>query len=137
MKRGVALIEFAGSMILLAVVFAGIFQIGYTFYIYGTLVDAVRAGARYASLQSRPGDRANDVVRRAVQNLVVYGDPATPNQGATPLVNGLTRDNVEVDFGPKTATVSVRAYKIDSLFSRLSLDGRPAVTFPLTSGMGQ
>ena len=52
-EAGSALIEFAGSLVLLAVMFAGIFEIGYSFYAYGTLVTAVRAGARYAASQPR------------------------------------------------------------------------------------
>ena len=75
-ESGSALIEFAGSLILLATMFAGIFEIGYSFYAYGTLVDAVRAGARYAALQPR-GAGADAVVApavaKAVRNLVVYG----------------------------------------------------------------
>jgi len=41
-EAGSALIEFAGSLILLAVMFSGIFEIGYSFYTYGELVSAVR-----------------------------------------------------------------------------------------------
>ena len=48
-RGGSALIEFAGSLLLLGTVFAGVFQIGYTFFAYNTLVNAVRAGARYAA----------------------------------------------------------------------------------------
>ena len=74
-QAGSALIEFAGSLILLSVMFSGIFEIGYSFYTYSELVTAVRAGARYAALQPRES-AANPVVAEAVRNLVVYGDPA-------------------------------------------------------------
>lgn len=136
MKRGVALIEFAGSLVLLSIVFAGMFQIGYSFYVYGTLLDAVRAAARYASLQNGPPVGPNDGIIRTARNLVVYGDPA-PATGAAPRLPGLATDNIKVDFGAATTTVSVRGYKLDSLFSLLKLDGRPAVTFPITQGTGK
>jgi Flp pilus assembly protein TadG len=127
-RRGSALIEFAGSLILLFGVFIGIFQIGYTFFAYNTLVNAVRAGARYASLQ-----QTNSELPRMVENMVVYGEPA-PAASAKPVVPGLTTDNINLTLGPSTATVSVRGFKLDSLFSQVKLDGRPSITFPLTSG---
>ena len=130
-RRGSALIEFAGSLIVLAAVFVGVFQIGYAFLAYRTLVSAVRAGARYSSLQQR-GAAANPEIAKAVRNLVVYGDPA-PAEHAKPVVQGLTTGNVEIVNGPDTSTVSLRGFEVDALFAKLKLDGRPTVTFPLTS----
>jgi Flp pilus assembly protein TadG len=83
-QAGSAMIEFAASLIILAGVFAGVFQIGYAFLTYGTLVSAVRAGARYSSLQQR-GAAADPEVAKAVRNLVVYGDPA-PAEHSKPVV---------------------------------------------------
>jgi Flp pilus assembly protein TadG len=131
-QAGSALIEFAGSLIVLAVMFAGIFEIGYSFYTYGTLVDAVRAGARYAALQPR-GAGADPAVAKAVRNLVVYGDPA-PADRARPLVSGLTTDKVELVNSPDASTVSLRDFEVDALFMKVKLDGRPTVTFPVTVG---
>jgi Flp pilus assembly protein TadG len=131
-RRGSALIEFAASLIVLAAVFVGVFQIGYAFLAYGTLVNSVRAGARYSSLQQR-GAAANPEIAKAVRNLVVYGDPA-PAEHAKPVVQGLTTGNVEIVNGPDTSTVSLRGFEVDALFAKLKLDGRPTVTFPLTSG---
>lgn len=133
MKRGIALIEFAGSLILLATLFAGIFQLGYAFYVYGTLVDAVRAGARYASLRGVPANAVAGQLDNAVRNIVVYGD-ASPSQRANTRIPGITAANVEVDLQPAAATVRIRGYKLDSLFSRWSLDGRPSATFPVIVG---
>jgi Flp pilus assembly protein TadG len=130
-QTGSALIEFAGSLILLSAVFAGVFQIGYAFFTYGTLVSAVRAGARYSSLQQR-GAAADPEVAKAVRNLVVYGDPA-PAEHAKPVVQGLTAENVEIVNGPDTSTVSLRGFEVDAMFAKLKLDGRPTVTFPVTS----
>jgi Flp pilus assembly protein TadG len=132
---GSALIEFAASLILLSAVFAGVFQIGYAFFTYGTLVNAVRAGARYSSVQQRSAV-ADPNIAKAVRNLVVYGDPA-PAERAKPLVQGLTADNVEIVNGPDTSTVSLRGFEVDALFAKLKLDGRPTVTFPVTTGGSQ
>jgi hypothetical protein len=131
-RRGTALIEFAGSLILLSTMFAGIFQASYFFYTYNTLVNAVRSGARYASRQPAGSSAANPEFMKSVQNLVVYGDPAPPS-GAAPIVSGLTPASVEIVLGPATTTVTVRGFEIDALFSKIKLDGRPTVTFPLTS----
>jgi len=132
-RRGAALIEFAGSLMLLSGMFVGIFQTGYTFYSYSTLVNAVRAGARYASLQPYGTANADPQFAKAVQNMVVFGEPK-PAPTAAPLVPGLKPENVELILGTDTATVSLRGFEIDALFSTLKLDGRPSVTFPMTPG---
>lgn len=128
-ERGNSLIEFAVSLALLAAMFAGIFEIGYSFYTYAALQNAVRAGARYAALQT--GDNPAEVAK-AVRNMVVYGDPA-PEDRARPIVAGLTTDRVELIDGPGTRTVSLRGYEIDALFMKFRLDERPTVTFPITN----
>jgi len=127
-QSGNALIEFAGSLILLSVMFAGVFEIGYSFYTYAALVNAVRAGARYAALQPR-GPAVDPAAAAAVRNLVVYGDPA-PGGLSQPLVSGLRTGNVELINTASSSTVSVRGFEIDALFMKVHLDGRPRVTFP-------
>ncbi len=112
--------------------FSGIFEIGYSFYTYGELVSAVRAGARYAALQPR-GAGADPMVVKAVRNLVVYGDPA-PADRSKPVVPGLTPDRVELVDRPDGSTVSLRGFELDALFMKVKLDGRPTVTFPVTNG---
>lgn len=130
-QAGSALIELAGSMILLMTLLTGIFQTGYTFYTYENLVHAVRAGARYASLGVR-GSSNDSEFAASVRNFVVYGDPRA--QAGKPTVPGLTPAEVEVTFEPAAATVSVRGFVIDALFTKFRLDGRPTVTFPVTAG---
>jgi len=130
-RAGSALIEFAGSLMLLSAVFAGVFQIGYTFYTYNTLVNAVRAGARYAALQPRSAAATDPEVAQAVRNLVVYGDPA-PGANAKPVSPGLTTGQVELIMEPASSTVSLRGFEIDTVFAKVKLDGKPTVTFPVT-----
>ncbi len=132
-QRGSALIEFAGSLVLLSAMFVGIFQTGYTFFTYGTLVNAVRAGARYASLRPPDSIAADPEFAKTVVNMVVYGDPK-PAEGAHPVLRGLTPDNVELVLGPAAATVSVRDFQVDAIFMKVKLAGRPTVTFPFTGG---
>jgi hypothetical protein len=132
-RSGSALIEFAAALILLSGMFSGIFQVGYTFFTYSTLVNAVRAGARYASLQA-PGSNVTDPeFAKSVTNMVVYGEPR-PAMGAKPVVRGLAPDNVELILGTSSATVSVRGFEIDGIFTKVALAGRPTVTFPFTAG---
>jgi TadE-like protein len=130
-QAGSALIELAGSLILLVTLLTGIFQSGYMFYTYENLIHAVRAGARYASLV--PHSASNDSeFTKSVRNLVVYGDPHAVD--ARPIVPGLTPQQVEVILEPAAATVSVRGFVIDALFAKFRLDGRPTVTFPVAAG---
>jgi Flp pilus assembly protein TadG len=125
-RAGSALIEFAGSLIIVTALFTGIFQFSYALSTYQALVNAVRAGARYASLQP-----ATPELAQSVRNVVVYGDP-TPPASAKPMAPGLTPANVDLILDPGTATVSIRGFELASIFSRIKLDGRPTVTFPLT-----
>jgi len=135
-RRGSALIEFAAALMLLSGMFTGIFQVGYTFFTYSTLVNAVRAGARYASLQVGNSNVADPEFAKAVVNMVVYGAPR-PATDAKPVVRGLAPDNVELVLGGATATVSVRGFQIDAIFTKVALAGRPTVTFPFTGGAAQ
>jgi Flp pilus assembly protein TadG len=134
-QSGTALIEFAGSLILLATLLTGIFQLGYMFYTYENLIHAVRAGARYASLRG-PGLTSDPNFAKSVRNLVVYGDPQAA-ANAKPIAPGLAPENVELALQPAAATVSLRGYSIDALFAKVRLDGRPTVTFPVTAGVAR
>ena len=126
-RSGSALIEFAFSLTVLSVMFTGIFQVGFTFSAYRTLVGAVAAGARYASIQPNAADPE---FAKSVRNIVVYGDPA-PRENAKPVVQGLTTEHIELIVGPAAVTVSLRDFEIDALFSKVRLDGRPTATFPV------
>lgn len=125
-RAGSALIEFAGSLVIISALFTGVFQFSYALSNYQALVDSVRAGARYASLQPPSPELAE-----AVRNVVVYGDPS-PAPSAKPVVPDLSPENVELILEPGTVTVSVRAFELGAIFSKIKLDHRPTVTFPLT-----
>ena len=118
---------------MLSGMFTGIFQVGYTFFTYSSLVNAVRAGARYASLQAPTSAAVDPEFAKGVANMVVYGEPR-PAAGAQSVIHGLKPDNVELVLGPSAATVSVHDFEIDALFTKVKLAGRPTVTFPYPNG---
>jgi Flp pilus assembly protein TadG len=139
-ERGNALIEFALSFFLIFAVFSGIFQFAYSFYVYNTLVVAVREGARYASI--KPYDSTSTTptsgFQNAVRNMVVYGDPNPPG-GAPPAVPGLLASNVALFVtgggagtltAPTQITVSITGFRIDAVFGTWNLSGKPNATFP-------
>jgi len=139
-ERGNALIEFALSFFLIFAVFSGIFQFAYSFYVYNTLVVAVRQGARYASI--KPYDSTSTTptsgFRNAVRNMVVYGDPNPPG-GARPAVPGLLASNVALTVTgggagtltvPTQMTVSITGFSVDAVFGTWNLSGKPNASFP-------
>ena len=141
-ERGNALIEFALSFFLIFAMFSGIFRFGYSFYVYNTVVNAVRNGARYASIKpydsvtTTPSNQFESEVRR----MVVYGDPNAAN-GARPVVPGLTTANVQLTVtgglagsltAPTAITVSITGFNIDAVFGSLNLTGKPKASFPYT-----
>jgi Flp pilus assembly protein TadG len=71
-EEGQALVEFALVLPLLVVLLFGVIQFGIALNNYVTLTDAVRAGAREASVSRfspTPGVEAEDAVRDAAVNL--------------------------------------------------------------------
>jgi Flp pilus assembly protein TadG len=105
-ERGATLLEFAiGATIFLTAMFA-VIEFGRALWTHNALADAARRGARYAV--NHPSTDA-----AAVQNVVVYGDPAG---GSKPLVDNLTPANVQVQYtgfglGAGTVTVSITNYQ--------------------------
>lgn len=136
--RGNAVIEFAIAMPLLVVLSAGVFQLGYAFYLYNNLRNGVHLGARYgAAADYTEGASTFD---NAVKNIVVYGTPS-PDQSAAPLINSLTTDHVTVTpveldtLGvPRRIKVSISGYDVPSIWYPITFTGKPSATF---SYMGQ
>lgn len=129
--RGSSFIELAIMFPLLIGLFLGVWQFGYSFYVYGELEQAVRAGARYASLLSY--DPANVTgYQNAVKNVVVYGDPAG---GTTPVAHGLLTSNVNVTVSfngaePIGVTVAINGYQLPAaLYTTITLTDKPKTKF--------
>lgn len=137
-RRGNAMIEFALSAMVLTYAFTGVFQFGYSMYLYNELEGAVRAGARYASLAtiSTSGSGMDTTWQTKVKNVVVYGSPAG---GTTPVVPGLAVGNVGVvlDYAggvPSYVTVKVSSYSLDAIVKTFNLTDKPSLAMPF---MGQ
>ena len=136
MRRGSALIELAVVMGILVPVFAGVFQFGYTLFVYNTLQSAVRGGARYAAMRSYDsgGATPSAAFSAAVQNMVVYGNPEGTGQ---PVAPGLAASNVQVlpnmsGAMPESMTVAITGYTVDAVFTSYTFNGKPSTTFPYT-----
>ena len=128
------MVEFALAAIILFPVMTGIYGFGYAMFSYNSLQQAVRDGSRYAS--RKPYDSANGTPSQAfstaVKNMVVYNDPAG---GTSPIVNGLSTNNVTVTMemsgmAPMGVTVSIANFELNALFIRIPLNGSPSVYFP-------
>jgi len=132
-RRGNVMIEFAIGAGVLTSIFAGTFQFGYTFYQYNLLKNAVSDGARYASLRTYDSSTSTPsaAFQQAVQNMVVYGDPAGGTSPAAPnLSTGNVNLNVTFANGvPTGVTVSISAYTIGAVFGSTTLTNKPSVTY--------
>lgn len=131
-ERGNALIEFAIAFGFLFPVLTGTFQFGYAFFLYNTLQNAVRDGARYAAFKTYNSDTSTPsaAFSDSVKNSVVYGDPAG---GQTPVVPGLTTANVNLTVTftngvPKIMTVRIQNYTMDAFLRTFTLN-RPSASF--------
>lgn len=134
-QRGQALIEFALSFFLLWLVFAGIYQFGYSFYVYNNLVTAVSNAAQLgARMQFDLLDRSGATT--TLQNMVLYGSTTA---GSRPLVPGLNSSHITVKFLPEpTATaptpvpqfvaVQIDNFSVDAVFRTFTFSGKPRVT---------
>jgi hypothetical protein len=134
-KRGTALLEFALGWALLWSLFAGVYQFGYSFYIYNIVITSV---ANAAELGSRMDyDTGNpSPFTAALTNMVVYGNTTA---GTIPLVPGLSSANVNVNANlvssiPTNITVNISNFTIDAFFTKFMLNGKPSATTPY---MGQ
>jgi Flp pilus assembly protein TadG len=129
-ERGNAMLEFALGFSLLWTLFAGLYQIGYAYYIYDRLAVAT---ANAAQLGCNLGyDTATpSAYTTALKNMVLYGSETA---GTYPVVPGLTTSNVNVDAHldgngyPRYVTVNITGYTINALFTSFSLPNKPGAT---------
>ena len=131
--RGNAMIEFALSAAILLPALVGTMQFGFSFLAYGKLEAAVREGARYAALRTYDSSTAapSPAFTTAVQNMVVYSNP---NGGTTPIVRGLTTDQIVVTTAmyngvPDLITVQLTSFQIDAGVAKITLSGKPWATY--------
>jgi Flp pilus assembly protein TadG len=132
-ERGNAIIEFAIGATVLVMVFTGVFQFGYAFYVYNNLLAAVDNGAKYAAMRTYDSNSAtpSSAFLAAVMNMVVYGQSTT---GVKPIAPGLQISNVSlaVTFDntvPTSVQVSLNNYPLNAVFTTFTLS-KPVVTYP-------
>jgi hypothetical protein len=133
-RRGNAILEFAVASSILVPLFAGVFQFGYSLYVYNNLDSAVHGGARYASLRAYDSatPTPSAAFSKAVENMVVYGNP---DGTGSPVAPGLSIANVEVlpnmnGAAPESITVRIADYTVNAIFADFQFKGKPGVTFP-------
>jgi len=132
-ERGNAILEFAIGVGVLVLTFTGVFQFGYSYYVYNNLLAAVDSGAKYAAVRTYDSSSTTptSAFSTAVKNMVVYGQATT---GTKPVAPGLQTSNVSlaVTFDnnvPATVQVSLNNYALNAVFATFSLS-KPVVTYP-------
>ena len=128
-ERGNALLEFALGWSILWALFAGIYQFGYSFYVYNTVLTSVANAAELGSKMTY--DTASPTTYSdALKNMVVYGSTTA---GTTPIVRGLATSNVTVTVNlagtiPSDVTITINNYTIDAVFTNFTFNGKPRAT---------
>jgi len=128
-ERGNALLEFALGWSILWALFAGIYQFGYSFYVYNTVLTSVADAAELGSKMTY--DTANtSAFTTALQNMVVYGNTTA---GTSPIAPGLSTSNVTVAVNPQgnmptDITITINSFTINALFTNFTFNGKPRAT---------
>jgi len=128
-ERGNALLEFALGFSLLWALFAGIYQFGYSFYVYNTVLTSVANAAELGSKMTY--DTASpSTFTTALQNMVVYGNTTA---GTNSIVPGLSTSNVTVGVNPEgnmptDITITINSFTINALFTNFTFNGKPRAT---------
>lgn len=137
-EQGVQLLEMAIVIPILLILFAAVAEFGRYFHEYTTLAKASRLGARYLISKSVNSSVNYETIAK---NIVVYGNA---NGSGSPILNGLSVNNVEVTYAgpvagvPETVTVTIVNYPHVPLFNlgallnnnsvSLAVDVKPSVT---------
>src|SRR5437773_5225212 len=91
LEKGQTLVEFASVTLLFFTLVFGIIEFGRALWTWNTIVQATRAGARYAAVAIPTSNNAE------IKNVVVYNDP-NADASSKPVVPGLTEANVKVRY---------------------------------------
>jgi Flp pilus assembly protein TadG len=133
-SAGTAVVELAMCLPVLVALFLGTLQFGYMFYLYNELEQAVRAGARYASLRTYASATStpDSAYLTAVRNVVVYASPAGGTQAIVP---GLATSQVSVNVTfhnqvPVSVGVAITNYPLSGIIRSITLTNKPATEFP-------
>jgi len=97
--EGQTLVEFAFVAMLFLLLLFGIIEFSRALWTWNTIVQATRAGARYAVVEAPTGDDAQII------KFVVYYDP-NGTTSSQPVVPGLSESNVSVQYLMNDGSVS-------------------------------
>jgi Flp pilus assembly protein TadG len=90
-EKGQTLVEFAMVTLVFFVLVFGITEFGRALWTWNTIVQATRAGARYAVVETPTSDDMQ------IKKVVAYNDP-NASSSSTPVVPGLTETNVTIQY---------------------------------------
>lgn len=128
-ERGNAVLEFALGFSVFFLLFAGVFQYGYTMYVYNTLMTSVTNAAELGAKLDY--DTASpSTFTSQIQNMVLYGDTSA---GTNTIIPGLTAANINISINPEDSmptdiTITIQNFSIDAIFTKFSFTGKPRVT---------
>jgi len=123
------MLEFAIGWALLWALFVGVYQFGYSFYVYNVVMTSVANAAELGSKMTY--DTSNPAqFSTALKNMVVYGDTTA---ATNPLVPGLSTSNVNVSINPEDSmptdiTITINNFTIDAFFTKFTFNGKPRAT---------
>jgi Flp pilus assembly protein TadG len=129
-ERGNAVIEFALGFSLLWIIFSGLYQFGYSFYVYNKLHTAVANAAELGAKMTYDTANATAFTQK-LQNMVVYGDETA---GTISVAPGLSTSNVNVSMNldaasmPHDVTISISNYTVSAIFGSFTPNNKPRVT---------
>jgi Flp pilus assembly protein TadG len=140
------LVEFALGGTVLWLLFSGVFQFGYAFYIYNILQTSVGNAAQLASRMPYDNSNVSNFVTQ-VSKMAAYGDlngtkPVAPGlswSGCTQSENVWTCGNVKVTIGmaagsdgttqiPTAVTVAIASFAVNAVFRTFNFSGKPRAT---------
>jgi hypothetical protein len=128
-QKGSAILEFAISWSVLIALLTGVYQFGYTFYIYNQLMTSVTNAAELGSKMDYDTQHVSTYTT-ALKNMVLYGDTTAQTK---PIVTGLAASNVNVTVTlinsiPQDLTISITGYQVDAVFTSFTFTGKPRAT---------
>jgi Flp pilus assembly protein TadG len=128
-QKGTAILEFAISWSVLIALLTGVYQFGYTFYIYNQLMASVSNAAELGSKMDYDTQQASTYSDK-LKNMVVYGDTTAQTN---PIVRGLATSHVNVNVTlvnsiPQDLTITITGYSVDAVFTTFTFTGKPRAT---------
>ena len=120
-QKGLYMVEFAVVGLVFFILLFGALEFGRALFVWNTLTEATRRGARLAAVCP--------VRHASVYNVTVFNDPGAA--GASPVLPGLSSDMVSVNYPTGFVQVRISGYQ-HTLLIPLPLDPLTAPDFVTT-----